>query len=35
MVRFENRWSTLTDEELERILDEVFLKVFWRLRDGS
>ena len=29
---FNNKWETLTTEELERILDEVFWKVFWKPR---
>jgi len=29
---FNNKWETLTSEELDRILDEVFWKVFWKRR---
>ena len=29
---FNNKWETLTTEELDQILDEVFWKVFWKRR---
>jgi hypothetical protein len=31
-VPFNNKWSTLTTEELDRILDSVFWDVFWKKR---
>ncbi len=31
-IPFNNKWDTLTNEELEQILDEVFWKLFWKRR---
>ena len=31
-IPFNNKWDTLTNEELEQILGEVFWKLFWKRR---